>query len=185
MTLHAPGTPLPASYGTRIALVFFGMGQITLAAGLIVGWAGIAGSMLASSPEQGGAGLTLDATTQLYGLAAAVNYLSPLALGMILDSFGPRACSAFSNATVAAGCFVFALASARPTIVYALGLSLIAFGGPGVQTSLLHTGNLFPSRRFFVMVRKKERVFKDLALTRTRLWPLTLILRCFLLYNNK
>jgi len=148
MTLHAAGAPLPVSYGTRVTLVFVGMLQITLAAGLIIGWAGIAGSMLIA-PEE--AGLTLDQTTMLYGLAASVNYISPLFLGLILDKAGPRACSCFSNGVVALGCFVFAHAPTGSLQVFAMGTCLMAFGGPGVQTSLMHTGNMFPERRFFVM----------------------------------
>jgi MFS family permease len=144
--------PPPKSMQTKIALVFFGMLQICLAAGLIVGWAGIAGSMLGT--EQGvtgaAAGLTLDQTTQLYGIAASVNYISPLGLGMLLDKYGPRVCSTMANTIVACGCLIFALATELST--FAVGVSLIAFGGPGVQTSLMHLGNLFPSRRFFVMV---------------------------------
>jgi MFS family permease len=141
--------PLPASPSYRLFLVCFGMLQITLAAGLIVGWAGIAGSMMVTPVAQGGAGLTLDQTTAMFGLAASVNYMSPLFLGMLLDHRGPRTCSAVSNALVAAGCFVFA--SAESFSGFSLGLCGMAFGGPGVQTSLMHLGGLFPARQFFVM----------------------------------
>jgi MFS family permease len=141
--------PLPASPSYRLFLVCFGMLQITLAAGLIVGWAGIAGSMMVTPVTEGGAGLTLDQTTAMFGLAASVNYISPLFLGMLLDHRGPRTCSAVSNALVAAGCFVFA--SAESFSGFSLGLCGMAFGGPGVQTSLMHLGGLFPARQFFVM----------------------------------
>eukprot|EP00977_Amphora_coffeiformis_P000949 scaffold202_cov180-Amphora_coffeaeformis.AAC.1 len=143
------GAPLPKSQAYRLFLIFFGMLQITLGAGLIVGWAAIAGSMMVDPTAVGGAGLTLDATTQLYGLAASVNYISPLFLGMVLDKYGPRAASCFANATVAIGCLVFAMATSLRS--FNIGLCLMAFGGPAVQTSLIHIGNLFPSRRFFIM----------------------------------
>jgi MFS family permease len=145
----AVGAPLPASVPYKVFLIFFAMFQITLGAGIIVGWASIAGSMLVETTEKGGAGLTLDQTTKLFGLAASVNYISPFFLGLILDNGGPRACSMTSNAVVAVGCIVFSLANEFSTFL--VGLSLIAFGGPGVQTSLMHVGNLFPERRFFVM----------------------------------
>jgi MFS family permease len=148
---HAKAAPLPESIHTRIGLVFFGMLQICLAAGLIVGWAGIAGSMLGTEQGVGAAGLTLDEATQLYGIAASVNYISPLGLGVMLDKYGPRVCSTIANTIVAIGCLIFALATEFST--FAVGVSFIAFGGPGVQTSLMHLGNLFSSRRFFVMVR--------------------------------
>ena len=143
------GAPLPESISWRVFLVFFGMFQITLAAGLIVGWAAIAGSMLVESPQNGGAGLTLDETTQMFGLAASVNYISPLFLGILLDRFGPRCCSIVSNSFVAIGCMVFS--TSQQFSMFTLGICLIAFGGPGAQTSLIHLGNLFPERRFFVM----------------------------------
>jgi len=117
--------------------------------------------MLVALPGEGGAGLTLDQTTQLYGTAASVNYISPLFLGLILDRMGPRTCSAVSNATVAIGCMIFASASQFSS--YAIGICLVAFGGPGVQTSLIHLGNLFPSRRFFVMGMVAETICLSFA----------------------
>ena len=130
-------------------LVLLAMVQIMLGAGLVVGWAGIAGSVLTAPRAKGGAGLLLDQTTQLYGVAAACNYLSPLVLGAVLDSRGPRAASCLSNALVALGCFLFARATTF--VNFALGIGLVAFGGPGVQTSVIHTANLFPANRYFVM----------------------------------
>lgn len=151
---------LPASLSWRLFLVGFGMLQITLGAGLIVGWAGIAGSMLVST--EGGAGLTLDQTTQMFGLAASVNYLSPLFLGVLLDHFGPRTCSAISNSFVALGCFVFS--SSTNFTVLSIGICLVAFGGSGVQTSLIHIGNLFPESRFFVMGVVSETITLSFAI---------------------
>lgn len=141
--------PAPKSEVVRILLVCFAMIQITLSAGLIIGWPGIAGSMLVEPLEHGGAGLTLDQTTQLYGLAAAVNYVAPLFLGLVLDKLGPRACSVLSNAIVAIGLGIFSSASSFST--FALGISCVAFGGPSVQQCLLHVGNMFAERRYFVM----------------------------------
>jgi MFS family permease len=143
------GISLPSSTTVRVSLVVFAMFQITLAAGLIVGWAGIAGSMLAAPQSHGGAGVSLDDATQLFGLAASINYIAPLFLGIVLDHRGPRSCSVLSNTLVATGCAVFAAAGDLRT--YSMGIGLVAFGGPGVQTSLMHVGNLFPQRRFFVM----------------------------------
>ncbi|CAB9513172.1 Major Facilitator Superfamily [Seminavis robusta] len=153
--------PVPALYSTRVLLVVFGMIQITLAAGLIVGWPSIAGTMLVEPLESGGAGLSLDQTTQLYSLAAAVNYIAPLFLGLVLDYYGPRACSFLSNAIVAAGLAIFSMASSFP--IYALGICLVAFGGPSVQQCLLHIGNMFAERRFFVMGMVAESITLSFA----------------------
>lgn len=149
MTTEKPGAPLPASPTVRVILVATGMLQITLGAGLVVGWAGIAGSILTATRVNGGAGLTLDQTTSLYGLAAASNYLSPIVLGFILDHRGPRTASFVSNAIVALGCFLFGQATTFRQ--FAVAISMVAFGGPGVQTSVIHTANLFPAKRYFVM----------------------------------
>lgn len=146
---EAKGASAPESFTKRVLLVCFAMVQITLAAGLIVGWPGIAGSMLVEPMATGGAGLTLDETTQLYSLAAAVNYVAPLFLGLFLDHFGPRACSFLSNAIVAAGLTIFAMA--ETFAMFSIGICFVAFGGPSVQQCLLHIGNMFGERRFFVM----------------------------------
>jgi len=135
--------------------------QITLAAGLIVGWPGIAGSVLVEGMGTGGAGLTLDETTRLYSLAAAVNYVAPLFLGFILDNFGPRACSFLSNFIVATGLSIFAMGTTFST--YAIGICLVAFGGPSVQQSLLHIGNIFGERRYFVMGMVAESITLSFA----------------------
>lgn len=156
----AESTP-PESYVTRVLLVCFAMVQITLAAGLIVGWPGIAGTMLVEPLETGGAGLTLDQTTGLYSLAAAVNYVAPLFLGLVLDNFGPRACSFLSNAIVAAGLAIFAMSSTAP--MFAIGICMVAFGGPSVQQCLLHIGNMFAERKFFVMGMVAESITLSFA----------------------
>lgn len=155
------GAPAPASYTNRVLLVCFAMVQITLAAGLIVGWPGIAGSMLVEPLDTGGAGLTLDQTTQLYSLAAAVNYVAPLFLGLILDKFGPRACSFLSNAIVAIGLALFSISSTFTS--FAVGICFVAFGGPSVQQSLLHIGNIFADRRYFVMGMVAESITLSFA----------------------
>jgi MFS family permease len=156
---HQAGTPLPKSSSQRVFLVVFGMLQITLGAGLIVGWAGIAGSMLLASA---GSILSLDDLTALYGFAASANYISPLFLGTVLDKFGPRSCSSLANGLVALGCFFFASADSFTT--FAVGLCCIGLGGPGVQTSLIHLGNLFPTHRFFVMGMVAETITLSFAI---------------------
>jgi MFS family permease len=158
---ESKGAMAPKSLTKRIMMIVFAMVQITLGAGLIVGWPGIAGSMLVEGLSTGGAGLTLDETTQLYSLAAAVNYVAPLFLGLVLDHFGPRACSFLSNTIVSAGLAVFAMGSTFAT--YAIGICLVAFGGPSVQQSLLHIGNMFGERRYFVMGMVAESITLSFA----------------------
>lgn len=158
---ESKGAAAPESFTKRVLLVCFAMVQITLAAGLIVGWPGIAGSMLVEPMATGGAGLTLDQTTQLYSLAAAVNYVAPLFLGLVLDNFGPRACSFLSNAIVAVGLAIFAMS--KTFVTFAIGICFVAFGGPSAQQSLLHIGNMFGERRFFVMGMVAESITLSFA----------------------
>ena len=161
MTETNEGASAPESFSKRVLLVCFAMVQITLGAGLIVGWPGIAGSMLVEPMATGGAGLTLDQTTQLYSLAAAVNYVAPLFLGLVLDNFGPRACSFLANAIVAVGLTIFSTAETFST--FSVGICFVAFGGPSVQQSLLHIGNMFGERRFFVMGMVAESITLSFA----------------------
>lgn len=156
------GAKAPASFTNRVLLVCFAMLQITLAAGLIVGWPGIAGSMLVEPLATGGAGLTLDQTTQLYSLAAAINYVAPLFLGLVLDNFGPRTCSILSNIIVAIGLLIFAKGSSFQA--FAAGIGFVAFGGPSVQQCLLHIGNMFGERRYFVMGMVAESITLSFAI---------------------
>ena len=95
---------------------------------------------------------------------------SPLFLGIVLDKLGPRACSVLSIFVSFLGFLLFGLAS---TLESSLGESggtggggvfdlwskeflitvsvvSIGFGGPGVQNSVIHLGNLFPARKGMV-----------------------------------
>ena len=83
---------------------------------------------------------------QLFVIATSINFTAPLLLGALLDAYGPRVCSVLSLALVTAGFVLFSFSSperhlALPSIV------LIAFGGPGVQSSIIHLSNLYPTSK--------------------------------------
>ena len=141
--LH-PDVPSPS-----LLLVLVACAQTVICAGVIFGWASIAGTLLVAPFEEGGANLTIDETTSIFSVAACTSALSSLLLGYVLDSRGPRICSLMAHAFVAVGCYLFA--SATSYRGFLIGASLMAFGGPGIQTAVVHLANLYPDQKFTVM----------------------------------
>lgn len=161
---HRHSRSSPSRFSTRVFLVIFGCLQNILAGGIIYGWTGISGSILTTSREKGGAGLSPSLTIHIFSLATSVGCFSQVPLGIINDKNGPRFCSVLSNLIVSLGCFVFVSSESwkriasglrgeddndgedNENIFYTAGAILIAFGQPGVQLPLVHLGNLFPTR---------------------------------------
>lgn len=124
----------------RRFMVTVGILQNVATGGVIFGWASISATMLPSDSK--GPGLNISTIHSMFVLASSINFLSPLVLGVVLDRFGPRACSVLSIGSVALGFLVFGLATDTPQFV--MGVALISFGGPGVQNAIIHLSNLFP-----------------------------------------
>ena len=78
----------------------------------------------------------------IFTLASFTNFSSPLLLGILLDYCGPRTCSLVSNLLVCLGFLLFSVSSGY--YGFLAGVLLIAFGGPGVQNSVIHIGNMYP-----------------------------------------
>jgi MFS family permease len=123
--------------------------QNALAGGLVFGWASIDRTMLISPTENGGAGLSAMETTMIFSWASSIAMLSSLVMGLVLDAFGPRTVSVLCNILVGAGCFLFAVAHSFE--VLAAATCIIAFGGPGISSSIVHVANLFPRNQFLVL----------------------------------
>lgn len=81
----------------------------------------------------------------MFVVATFFNFLGPLLLGIVLDHYGPRVCSVISIALIAAGSFLFSISSRDDLPLFVPGLCLIAFGGPGAQSAIIHLSNLFPT----------------------------------------
>ncbi|GMI41422.1 hypothetical protein TrCOL_g11256 [Triparma columacea] len=133
---------MAASSVPRALYVGVAMVQNLLGGGLFFGWASISSTMLVAHTDRGGVGMTNSEITTIFTLATFVNFASPLILGILLDSQGPRSCSVLSNFLVCLGFFTFSLSSSYGGFMVAT--LLIAFGGPGVQNSIIHIGNLYP-----------------------------------------
>ncbi|KAG5189064.1 major facilitator superfamily domain-containing protein [Tribonema minus] len=113
--------------------------------GLLFGWAAIT-SMLTADISEGGAGLSRDYVHSIFVLGSSLNLLSPLVLGIVLDSAGPRVCSALSLLLVGAGTLLFG--QSKPGFeMFVPGMALVAVGGPGVQSAIIHISNLFPTKK--------------------------------------
>jgi hypothetical protein len=125
-------------------MIVFGCFQNICAGGIIYGWAGLS-NILTASKADGGFGLSSQVTLHMFSVSSSCACVSQLFLGMIQDKYSPKICSILSNSLVAVGCFIFVASSRSETLIYA-GAILIGIGGPGVQLSLFHLGNLFPDR---------------------------------------
>lgn len=80
----------------------------------------------------------------IYVVATFFSFLGPLLLGLVLDKFGPRYCSLLSIALIAIGCILFGISDRENLTLFVPALCLIALGGPGAQSSIIHLSNLFP-----------------------------------------
>jgi MFS family permease len=80
----------------------------------------------------------------IFVIASFCNFLGPLVLGFILDSYGPRACSVVSILLITAGSTMFGMSNEDNMPLFIPGMCLIAFGGPGTQNAIIHLSNLFP-----------------------------------------
>lgn len=136
------GTPVRMPPNRRSIYVLLACLQNLLGGGLFFGWASISSTLLVVDVSKGGVGLTSPQIATIFTFATFVNFASPLILGVLLDSQGPRSCSVLSNFLVCIGFFTFSLSTSSGSVMVAT--LLIAFGGPGVQNSIIHIGNLYP-----------------------------------------
>ena len=134
----------PSSLQQRVGLALFAVLQNSLVGGLVYGWASIDRTLLVSDAK-----LSFDETTTIFSLASSVGMFSSLLMGPILDYFGPRYCSVLAHFTVGMGCALFAVAHSFEAFL--AGTILISFGGPGIQLSIVHICNLFPSNQYFAL----------------------------------
>ena len=131
----------------RLFNIFVGCSQNIIFGGIIYGWSSISGALLLAKPTDGGPGLTHDYVQVMFVTAVFFNFLGPLFLGIILDVYGPRACSVTSLFIITLGCALFSISNIPNLPLFAPAMSMIAFGGPGVQSAIVHLSNLFPGNK--------------------------------------
>ncbi len=61
-----------------------------------------------------------------------------------MDRYGPRICSLVSTFLIMAGFAMFSISYADGLPLFNPAMCLIAFGGPGVQSAIIHVSNLMP-----------------------------------------
>jgi MFS family permease len=135
--------------GVRIGILTFALLQNALAGGLIFGWASIDGTLLISEESNGGAGVPPEKTTLVFSWASSLAMVSSFFLGIVLDIFGPRACSVICLGSIAIGSRL--LATSHNFTQFSIGACAVSFGGPGICGSIIHIANLFPTLQNLVM----------------------------------
>lgn len=128
----------------RAAYILVACLQNMLCGGIFFGWSSISSTLLVASTEEGGPGLQIDYIQYIYVLAIFANSMGPLFLGIILDSYGPRACSIVSTSIIALGSLLFAVSNMQDFNYFSIAMCMISFGGSGVQSAIIHLSNLFP-----------------------------------------
>lgn len=137
---------MPSKYSVAFRTTSFAIGffQNLTTGGVLYGWTAISGSFLLAKPTDGGIGLSHDYILVMFVIATFFSSIGPLLLGIVLDSWGPKICSAFSMFLAMLGCILFAISNLPNFPMFMPALSLIAFSGTGVQNSVVHLINLFP-----------------------------------------
>ena len=139
----------PKTLWQRGCLATFACLQNALVGGIVFGWASIDRTLLIASRDDGGPGLTPMQTTTIFSWASCIAMFSSLGMGWVLDRYGPRTASVACNLCVGLGCGIVSRASGF--IGVAVGTCMMAFGGPGISSSIVHIANLFPQNQFLVM----------------------------------
>eukprot|EP00475_Leptophrys_vorax_P043045 TRINITY_DN8162_c0_g1_i1.p1 TRINITY_DN8162_c0_g1~~TRINITY_DN8162_c0_g1_i1.p1 ORF type:complete len:495 (+),score=110.98 TRINITY_DN8162_c0_g1_i1:43-1527(+) len=144
----------------RVAVLALGLVQNCLGAGIFYGWSALQALLIepaidafgelcvAAHEPQFGCNEQNKKLHWIYTIAQSANLFGSLVSGLVLDYFGPRICNAVSLIGVIAGMLLLAI-SAHPEFSfegYLPAMVLIGFWGPGVQVSLFHLSNLFPTR---------------------------------------
>jgi MFS family permease len=145
----ADKTDMPLSLAQRSGILLFALLQNSLMGGIIYGWSSIDSTLLITSESHGGAGMDPQKTSQVFSWAASTAMVSSFFLGIVLDFFGPRICSLVSLSTIAVGCRL--LGVSHDFAQLSTGFCVLAFGGPGICSSIIHIANLFPESKNLVM----------------------------------
>lgn len=115
--------------------------------GILFGWASISGTLLIAQTHEGGSGLDRDYVHLMFVVASFFSFMGPLLLGIVLDYYGPRVCSILSISLIGMGCVLFSISDVESAPFFMPAICLIAFGGPGVQSAIIHLSNLFPTKK--------------------------------------
>ena len=99
------------------------------------------------SLTDGGPGLSEEYIVAMFVAGIFFSSISPLFLGTILDSYGPRTCSMISFLFLTFGCILFAISNIPNFPMFIPGFCLISFAGPGINISSTHLSYLYPKNK--------------------------------------
>ncbi|KAK9465836.1 major facilitator superfamily domain-containing protein [Lipomyces arxii] len=146
---------IPAS--TRLLQVFCATVWCLLAAGPIFGFAALKTVWLQEgvytdlcTPEENELGIICGRReiriNFVFTCASVVTNIAGVAVGGLLDRYGPKVCQYLGGILIAIGSVMLAFAN-RPTFFdfYVWGYIILAFGGPFVYISAFHLSNAFPA----------------------------------------
>lgn len=88
--------------------------------------------------------MSRDYVNAMFVISSFFATLGPMVLGIVLDTYGPRVCSIVSILIVVVGSATFGSSNLETSPMFIPAMCLIAFGGPGVQSAIIHLSNLFP-----------------------------------------
>eukprot|EP00164_Ancoracysta_twista_P005244 GFYU01007176.1.p1 GENE.GFYU01007176.1~~GFYU01007176.1.p1 ORF type:complete len:510 (-),score=153.01 GFYU01007176.1:138-1667(-) len=144
------------SRGKRYALLAFASLQCALFAGVIYGWPTFSLALTRekvyfSACDCGPVCDQCDAQQRklnlVYTVTTSVSMATGLISGHVLDRWGPRICLFLSQLVVAIGAVAIAITTGPDEHGLFFGFILLGFGGPSIQSALIHVGNLFPNSR--------------------------------------
>jgi nitrate/nitrite transporter NarK len=119
---------------TRASCVLLACLQNMTMGGVFFGWSSISVTLLISS--EGGPGLSVVQVQDIYVAGTFASSMGPLVLGIVLDLYGPRACSLLSISLISIGFLLFSYSEETTFNFFSLSMCLIAFGGPGSQSAM-------------------------------------------------
>ena len=141
----------------RLSILLFAIIQNGLLQGLIYGWVSINQTLLINSKTNGGMELSLHETIIIFTYSSCCSMLSPLVLGLLLDYYGPKICNITSCIIIIIGFQIITMSSSSSSSSssnvssISIGFICIAFGGPGIMSSIVHISNLFPTYENFII----------------------------------
>eukprot|EP00937_MAST-01D_sp_MAST-1D-sp2_P002430 g2430.t1 len=150
----------------RWLLITLNSVQVFTSGGVIFGWASLqqvlsASGVYASYCRGGGVGGNAwhsdrppqcgarDTQLQMiFTVASSANMVANLLSGLVMDRWGPRVCKLFSHACIITGSAMLALWTPDRTDGLVLpAMSLIGYGGTGLELASIHISNLFPDAK--------------------------------------
>ena len=137
--------------GLRLLRLAMAVIQNALMGGCLYGFAALE-PMLQTEATKGGAGLHLLTRQIMFFCALAFGTGSSMLFSAVaLDKVGPRWTSVIFTAIFALGCYLFSISERHSLCLFIPAMALIAFAGPGIQTSTNYTSTYFPDNKNLVI----------------------------------